>query len=91
MNTPKIKKGDKLYLCKYALSDGIKAEVAASDIDDNDMISLESYGLFVYFKVGRDVFESMQQAVDVSELMRIKKVKSLEKSLAAMKSLKFSV
>jgi hypothetical protein len=91
MNKPKIKKGDNLYLCKYALSEGIKSEIAASDVDDNDLIPLESYGRFVYFKIGRDVFESMQQAVDASELMRIKKVKSLEKSLAAMKSLKFSV
>jgi hypothetical protein len=89
MTVQKIKKGDKVYLSKYALTGGIQIEVATEDEGEDRMIALDSYGRFVYFRVGRDVFLSDRQAIDSAEVRRGKKIKSLEKSLAEMKSLRF--
>lgn len=85
-----IKKGDKVYLVKYALSDGITCEVVAEDQEaGGDFLRVEGRGFFS-MKIGRDVFTDPQKAVATAEEMRAKKIKSIEKQLASLKNRRFS-
>lgn len=84
-----IKKGDNLYLVKYALTAGIELVEADEDQYHDDMIIVVGRPAQI-FKLGRDVFKDGSAAVRAAEAQRIVKIKSLEKQIAKLKLLKFS-
>lgn len=84
-----IKKGDKVYLVKYALSDGISRQVVSGNRDiSDDFLQLEGYSCSL-FKIGRDVFIEPHKAIEAAEKMRAKKIKSIEKQLIDLKVRQF--
>jgi hypothetical protein len=77
----------KMWITKYALSGGIKN--AEGEIK-GDFFHPER-GEFYYssFKVGRDAHDSESAAKVAADVMRAKKIKSLEKQIKALIALKF--
>ena len=84
-----IKAGDNVYITKYALTDGITQEVVKKDVSENGLVWLVRWP-FSYFKVNRDVFANQQDAIEAAEIMRDKKITSMQKRIAMLKKLDFA-
>lgn len=79
----------KVYITKYALSTGI-IETDDAEICSNisgDMIRSKKHGYFYR----NDWHKNKEDAVLRAEVMRIKKIESLERQLEKLKGLKFSL
>jgi len=78
-----------VWLTKYALNGGlIRAEVESrSPVDD--YVYLVGYK-WQSFRIGREVFERHDEALNDAAKRRDKKIKSLEKQLAALRALTFN-
>lgn len=73
----------KAYITKYALSSGIKEREATIISPSGDATAG-----FYYYRRGQ-WHETMDAAKEKAELMRLKKIASLEKSLTKLKELRF--
>lgn len=73
----------KYWITKYALTQGI-FELEAEDRGD-EMIKGKGYD---YFHAG-EFFSDKENAIKKAELMREKKIKSVEKQLQKLKEMKF--
>lgn len=83
-----VKAGQRLWLSKYALTDGIKEVVSREDEHDSEYIHLEEH-FWNLFKIGRDVHTTRQEAVLAAEAMRRKKLDSLRKQIKKLEAMVF--
>ena len=83
------RKEETFYLIRYALSEGVIAEVRGYEG------SYESKGWFdvnnnwTSFKLGRDIFRDRNDAVAQVEVMRKKKIASLQKQIQKLEAMGF--
>ena len=84
-----LKKGDVVYMVKYALSKGIKSCIVEYDQIHGENICLEGY--FFYAKLGRDIVLSKDDAIKAAEKIRGRKIQSLKKQLAKFENMKFEI
>ena len=75
------------WLTKYALSKGITAELG--ELLAGHKTSLKVADYYGYFHLGKDAFETEQEAKTVAEVMRTKKIASLKKSIAKLEQMEF--
>lgn len=83
-----VKKGQKVWLSKYALTEDVEETAIQSDCIDGQYIRVEArkYGIY---KIGRDVHTSREDAVKAADAMRKKKIASLQKQIKKLEALKF--
>lgn len=81
-----IKKGDKVYLVKYALSGGIKRVVIDSGYDDR----VKPVGFSDYYTVDKEIFANSNDAIAAANAMREKKIVSLKKQIAKLEKRDFA-
>ena len=83
-----MKPGDKVYVSKYALTDGIRlSEVVRSSMYDCKYISVRGYALSAV--VGRNAHATWPEALAAAEKMRAKKIASLRKQIERLEKLEF--
>jgi hypothetical protein len=76
------------YITKYALSKGILyEECAVSSL--GEYLRLVNDQWMNIFKIGRDAFETYEEAHRKAVFMRDKKIKSLKKQLTRLEKLRF--
>ena len=81
----------KYYVTKYCLTDGIQ-EVEGGIPSSSNLVTVkckDKIGYNQYFILNKEVFVNFGDACKKAKEMRKRKIKSLEKSLAKMKALKF--
>lgn len=78
----------KYYVTKYALSDGIEEMELRPSIAPNSDGYLCGEG-WSSFKLGRDAFETRDDAVKAANAARIKKIASLQKQIEKLEKLAF--
>ena len=78
----------KVFITKYALTDGI-IEKDAELCDDNKMIKVMEKGCFATYFHGEDWHRTRESAVKRAEIMRDRAIKSAEKKIAKLKNLQF--
>ena len=76
----------KMYVSKYALSNGIQ-EVEGYTISDSNYFL--PHGRFDSHKIGRDAFFTFAEAQEAAEKSRVKKIRSLENQIAKLRELSF--
>lgn len=76
----------KVFITKYALTQGILEEDAKTCSENMVMTSRD--GWTEYFH-GKDWHETREEAVERARFMRVKKIASLENQLAKLRSLTF--
>jgi hypothetical protein len=81
-----MKAGQKVWLVKYALTDGITEEVVQSTSGDHACMENRSWN---FYKIGCDVFADHGEAVKAAEALRQKKLGSLRKQCMRLEKLKF--
>jgi hypothetical protein len=76
----------KIWVTKYALTEGIFEKEAYVDNEDEKWASTvnESGGYY-----GNDWHSSKEKAIKHAEIIRIRKIKSLEKQIDKLKNMKF--
>jgi len=80
----------KAWISKYALTQGIFCINAEICLDVNKkMIQETGKGIYPIYYHKPDWYETEQEAKDQAELMRKKKIASLEKQVAKLKEMKF--
>lgn len=79
----------KVWISKYALSSGI-AEIDAKEVGNGMVQQLGVRHAIYYHGEGRDWHRTPEAAHAHAEQMRVKKIASLEKQIAKLKSIKFS-
>lgn len=80
----------KMFVTKYAMSDGIQELEGEWDEKDPEFFRVASGYFTQYFHgEGREFHKTRESAVKVANAMKSKRIKSLEKSLAAAKSMTF--
>jgi hypothetical protein len=85
-----IKAGQKLWLSKYALTDGVKeVESKCAESAGEKYISL--VGWWNSFRMGREIWLTKAEAIAAAEAMRVKKIASLRKQIAKLEKLSFGV
>jgi hypothetical protein len=77
------------YLTKYALSKGILEVKGESTSDGYVRVREEKYRYAPFFRLGRDIVETKEEAIAKANDMRSKKIKSHEKSIAKLKKMMF--
>lgn len=83
-----MKPGDKVYVTKYALTDGIRlSEVVRLSPYDCKYISVRGYALSVM--AGRNAHATWSEALAAAEQMRTKKIASLRKQIAKLEAMTF--
>lgn len=78
------------YLTKYALTKGIievKEEEEVGTRFDGKTVKLKGY--FDFFYLGKDLFNSHDEAKKVAEQMCVKKIESVKKQLKKLEKMTF--
>lgn len=82
----------KVYITKYALTAGIQIKNAEKSSTSDGMVGVKHGGYTAYFHgEGRDWHRTAESALKRAEEMRRKKIASLNKSLAKIEAMKFTV
>lgn len=84
-----IEKGQKLWLSKYALSSGIKQQMAKEGLIEGKYVGV--CNSFYLYTLGRDIHLTHADAVKAAETARIKKIESLRKQIAKLEKLTLEV
>lgn len=84
-----VQKGQKVWLAKYALSEGVCEEVVRGGSSREKWITIESRTTWALYKLGRDVFTNREDAVVAADVLRHKKLASLRKSIAKLEKMEF--
>lgn len=82
-----MKEGQKVWLVKYALTEGIFEDTVAEDTRDKYVRLKERK--WTFYTVGRDVFADRETAVQAAEGLRQKKLGSLRKQCMKLEKLSF--
>jgi hypothetical protein len=77
----------KMYITKYALSTGIIETTETKDIGGGYITDIGSYNCY---KLGRDIFKTIEEAIANAEDRRIAKMKSLDKQIKKLSAMVFS-
>ena len=75
----------RLWITKYALSDGITA-VDGMEIHDGGKYAGNGR---VFVRLGKEVHETLEDAKDAAEAMRRRKIISLRKQIERLEAMKF--
>lgn len=79
-----------MFLSKYALSGkGITTHDVVETFGQGKRVHLGGFGCFNSFTVGTEAHHTREEAAKAAEAMRVKRIKSLEKQLAALRSMTF--
>ena len=79
----------KAYITKYALTEGIlEFDNAEVNVENPEMLIISDGARMIFFH-GKHWHKTRQVAVDEAEIMRLKKISSLNKSIKKFESLKF--
>ncbi len=78
-----------VYVTKYCLTKGYISQVQATRCFTDDLITVP--GLIDYLRLGRDAFESLEEALADAEERRRKRLVSLEKSMGKLRKIQFKV
>lgn len=83
-----MKIGDTVFIVKYALSIG---SIQTGEIDrlSIDPEYLFTKGRLDSFRLGRDMFLTMDEAVQAANLARTKKIASLHKQIKKLNAMRF--
>ena len=79
----------KLWITKYALTDGVVAAETDDEPDENGLMRVPKY--LGYMRLGKDCHASWWAATADAKRMRDRKIASLEKQVARLKKLTFGV
>ena len=79
----------KLWITKYALTDGIVEAETDDEPDENGLMRVPKY--LEYMRLGKDCHASGEAATADAIGMRDRKLASLEKQIARLKKLTFGV
>lgn len=85
-----MKKGDKIYITKYALTAGIKTAIA-HDCGDNLVFIHGDYGFIASFYIDREAFTDLDEAKKRAEEMRVKKIESLKKQIEKLSKMEIKI
>lgn len=85
-----MKKGDKIYITKYALTAGIKTATAHS-CSDNFVFICGDYNFITSFYIGREAFTDLDEAKKRAEEMRAKKIESLKKQIEKLSKMEIKI
>lgn len=78
------------YLVRYALSEGAIAEVRGFESHSSkDWVSVNNNNNWTSFKLGSDIFRDRNDAVAQIEIMRKKKIVSLQKQIQKLEWMEF--
>ena len=77
------------WISKYALSDGIEEVQTDDEPSEHGYLSVRAR--FTSFKLGKDIHESLSQAITEAYNKRLRKIASLRKSIAKLEKLSFEV
>jgi hypothetical protein len=78
----------KVWISKYALSEGVTEHEARHVVGPNGREYVEVNGLG-WFRLGRSAFDNRDGAIAQAEDMRTKKIVSLKRQLAKLEALRF--
>ena len=82
-----IKKGQIMWLSKYALSRGIYSVEASGPLIEDKYVSVkESYNLHI---LGKEIHTSSSDAIKAAEAARIEKIASLRKKINRLEQMTF--
>jgi hypothetical protein len=76
------------YLTKYALTKGILEIQSDETTDENNLITYGNEWQYAHLK--QDIFETKEEAIAKAELIRLDKIKKLEKKLSKLNKMSFS-
>lgn len=82
-----MKVGDKVYLVKYVLSEGIEAETVNHCYADCVYLGGRRY---TPYRPGIDVAATWPEAVQLAEQLRQKKLKSLRRQIEKLERIEFT-
>ena len=77
----------KMWISRYALSDGIK-EVEAEQPAIGDRYA-KINGQFTIYEIGKDIHDTLEAAKEEAEKMRRRKIASLKKQLGNLEDMRF--
>lgn len=80
-----VKKGQRVWITKYAFTNGIEENVASRDSSDY----ISSPGMWSLLKLGRDVHLSESAAIKAANAMRTKKIASLRAQIKKLEAMSF--
>ncbi len=87
-----MNEGDQVYLVRYALTEGLLAGKAVKTASQSaDHIYADLQGRCFWGRIGRDIFADPADAIAAAEVMRDRKIKSLERQLAKLRAMTFSI
>jgi hypothetical protein len=75
------------YVTKYALSRGIFKQVLT--LDDEGYATRGETGGYSYYKIGRDCFESRDEAIQDAKFRAVAKLKSLDRQRTKLEALAY--
>lgn len=85
-----VKKGDEVWIAKYALTSGIKKGSVVYLSNSDELVLCESEdGWSSYFYFNKEVFLTESEAIGKAEEMRVKKIASLKKQIAKLEKMTF--
>ena len=81
----------KMFLVKYALTTGIREiEIKDAGVDYAGVDYVYEKGNpYNMYKIGRDIFETKEDALHFAKLLRVKRIGSLTKQLAKLEAMTF--
>lgn len=85
-----MKKGDKIYITKYALTAGIKTAIAG-DCYDTTVIVRGDYNFITSYYIGKEAFTDLDEAKKRAEEMRAKKIESLKKQIEKLSKMEIKI
>lgn len=80
----------KVWISKYALSDGITQHTAANScFSPGHVHEVSGFAGWASFELGKDAHMQRADAVKAADQMRKKKIASLKKQIAKLEAMKF--
>ncbi|MCM1031592.1 MAG: hypothetical protein NC410_09170 [Oscillibacter sp.] len=78
-----------VYITKHALTCGIIEKEADASCSDRNYISTKEDIGFTCYKIGKDVFFTLEEAKVRAEKIRLKKIDSLKKQIKKLEKMTF--
>lgn len=77
-----------LWISKYALTEGVKAEDWDGEVSPHGYATVKGY--WCLFKMGKEAHETEAEAKQAAEKKRLAKIASLKKQLAKLEAMTFT-
>lgn len=82
-------KNKTMWLSKYALTNGVVREIKVCDSYKSDDYIREAGDAYCFYRVGRECFQTREEAIADAERRRKAKIASLKKQTAKLEALTF--